>query len=151
MFLKNDIRFKSTGADAVGTSEFALPIEVVIDRPTAEAAFTEARRIADLLRSDSSATEVPAGPVGLVDPAARSKVSIEQRSRGEVRLELTVWLTLTPATGGDFWARTLAVARAADMAQRFALKPHGKGVAVTAGRVETVPQPPETPGDVLVT
>jgi len=90
VILSADIRFKSSGTDVVAATGFALPVVIEIDRPDAETALADARRVAERLRSESSAAEVLGGRVELIDPATRSKVTVEQRSRREVRLELTL-------------------------------------------------------------
>ena len=142
MYIPSDIRFQVTGVDALAAANFLLPVRLTIDRPTAEAALTEARRLTELLRSSVVGLELPGGKLELIEPAGRSEVVVDVRPKGEVRLQLTLCLSITPTTYNDFWGRVATVLRVTDFVERFSRQPLGKGIEVDAGRIELVaPEP----------
>ena len=145
MYIPSDIRFQTTGVDALAAASFLLPVRLMIDRPTAEAALTEARRLTELLRSSAAGLELPSGRLELVEPASRSEVVMEVRPKGELRLQLTLCVSVTPTPHGDFWSRVATVLRVTDFVERFSGQSLGKGIEVDAGRIELVaPEPAKT-------
>jgi len=141
MLVRSDLRFQATGMEALKAETIVRPIRLQLDRPTAEAAPSDVRKLTECLKSMASACSIVGGRLELLQPAQRSELSIEQKSRSEVILALTVCLQLTPPAGEDYWSRVAAVAAvavAADFAQRFSQHNHGKGIEDIVGRAERV-------------
>jgi len=136
MLVRSDLRFQATGMEALKAETIVRPIRLQLDRPTAEAALSDVRKLTECLKSMASACSIVGGRLELLQPAQRSELSIEQKSRSEVILALTVCLQLTPPAGEDYWSRVAAVA--ADFAQRFSQHNHGKGIEDIVGRAERV-------------
>ena len=131
-----DIRFKADGRQTVRAGQVRFPLRLRVHRPATVQALAEARRVVDQLRRAAEEAEFPGARLAVpdlddLDGRGASDFTIEQKSPREVRLQITLAVTLTFEEGaGTFWAHAAAIAAAADFLQGFAQRPHEKGVEV---------------------
>jgi hypothetical protein len=130
-----DLRFKADGRQTVQAWQVRFPLRLRVQRPAAVQALADARRVVDQLRRAAEEAEFPEARLLVPDPDAdegrgASEFTIEQKSQREVRLQITLAVSLTLEGAGAFWAHAAAIAAAADFLQGFAQRPHEKGIEV---------------------
>jgi hypothetical protein len=141
-----DIRY-SAGTPATTTSTALVwPVRVVVCRPTAEQALSQARQVVEQFR-EVCAQAGPAGSrLSLGDFAASfdklsGRLVLEQRSAKEAQVQLEFLAVCRLAGPADFWDRAAVVAWSVDAVQGFCQRSWPKGVEVIAleGRVVNEP------------
>jgi hypothetical protein len=142
MLNRADIRFKADGGQTVQARQVDFPLRLRVHRPATVQALADARRTVDQLRRAAEEVEFPGARLTVPDLDAdagrgTSEFTIEQKSQREVRLQITLAVSLTLEGAGAFWAHASAIAAAADFLQGFAIRPHEKGIEVEVqqGRV----------------
>src|SRR5690348_12303907 len=95
-----DIRFKADGQQTVQARQVNFPLRLRVHRPVTVQALADARRTVDQLRRAAEEAEFPDARLIVPDLDAEagrgtSEFTIEQKSQREVRLQITLAVSLT--------------------------------------------------------
>jgi hypothetical protein len=120
MLMRADIRYTADSAATASAASVLLPVRILVRRPTSEQALTEARQVVEQFRRLAERAEAPGGHLALGDLAASfekhsGRLTVEQRSKKEVQLELEFLAIVTFSGTRDFWGRATVVAWATDL------------------------------------
>jgi hypothetical protein len=146
-----DVRFKASGPETAQATRVLFPLRVRVNRPSAEQALVEAKRVVEQFRQAAERAELPAGRFGLADPALAAgtqaaELVIEHLSKREVRLQLLFLAALTWPPATDFWARASAIAGVTDFLQKFSQMSREKDIEVDPERAKLSTEAEGGPG-----
>ncbi len=139
MLMTPDMRYTADSATTAAAASVLFPIRIIARRPNSEQALTEARQIVEEFRLLAERSHAPGGRLTLADLAATfekhsGRLTLAQRSKKEVQLELEFLAIVSFANTDDFWGRASTLAWAADQIQAFCVRSWPKGVWVMARR-----------------
>lgn len=141
-----DVRFSSSASATAAAGVILFPVRVIVRRPNAAQALSEARDAVTRFASGLAALSHPGATLRVAEPGetfeGRSpRVGLDQRGKSEVELDLEAFAVLRLADAPDFWARAAAVAWAADAVQAFAQASHPKRVWAVPRRARFAGEP----------
>jgi hypothetical protein len=150
MITHADIRFYAASPDTAMARQVLFPIRVRVNRPSAEQALGEAKRVMEEFRRAATQVEIPGAHFAVSECAAtgckpEAEFAIEQVSKSEVRVRLTLAGLLSFEAAGDFWSRAAAIARVADFLQHFSQQAREKDIEVEAQQARLLPGKPSEP------